>query len=99
MRTFRQRGPIKVTSNTLYRDLVGEGVLLQLDVGEYFSVEGVAHRAWQLLTSTPDLERVFDTLAAEYDVSPDELAIDLERFVDDLAGNRLIEFIGPPEPG
>jgi len=42
---------------------------------------------------------VFDTLAAEYDVSPDELAVDLERFVGELAENQLIEFIGPPEPG
>jgi len=71
--------------------LNGEGILLQLETGQYFGLDAVAHRMWQLLVELGDLDRVQEVLVAEYKVDEPTLAADLERFTAQLAEKKLIE--------
>lgn len=82
---------VRASPDTLYRDLNGEGILLQLETGQYFGLDAVAHRMWQLLVELGDLDRVQEVLVAEYKVEPATLAADLERFTAQLTGKKLIE--------
>jgi len=82
---------VRVNRDTLYRDLHGEGILLQLDSGRYFGLEGVAHRMWQLITEHGDLKLVEDALRSEYAVEPEVLSADLDRFVGELVDRKLVE--------
>lgn len=82
---------VRPSPDTLYRDLNGEGILLQLETGQYFGLDAVAHRMWQLLVELGDLDRVQEVLVAEYKVDEPTLAADLERFTAQLAEKKLIE--------
>ena len=82
---------VRVSPNTLYRDLRGEGVLLQLESGQYFGLDEVAHRMWQLILKHGDLSVVEAELQSEYAVEPEVLSADLDRFVGQLAERKLVE--------
>ena len=85
------RRMVRVSPNTLYRDLHGEGVLLQLESGQYFGLDEVAHRMWQLILKHGDLSVVEAELHSEYAVEPEVLSADLDRFVGQLAERKLVE--------
>jgi len=86
----------RVSKETLYRDLKGEGILLQLETGQYYGLDDVGHRMWQLILELGDLDRVQEKLLAEYDVDPKKLGADLDRFTALLAEKKLIEIENAP---
>jgi hypothetical protein len=81
----------RVSPSTLYREVQGEAVLLQLDSGEYFGLDGVATRLWQLIVEKGALSAVEHSMLEEFDVDPQRLASDIDRMVDQLAARRLID--------
>jgi hypothetical protein len=81
---------VRVSQDTLSRDLNGEGILLQLETGQYFGLNTVGQRMWQLMLEHGDLAVVEDMLRAEFAVEPELLARDLERFTNQLAEKKLI---------
>lgn len=83
----------RVPASTLYRALHDEAILLQLDTGEYFGLDDVAHRMWQALVETGERDAAVRRLQNEFDVAPDRLAGDFDRFVDELAAEQLVEIV------
>ena len=81
----------RVSPSTLYRELQGETVLLQLDTGEYVGLDDVATRIWQLIVEHGDLEAVEAAMLQEFEVEQAEAARDLNRLVEELVGKRLID--------
>jgi hypothetical protein len=86
-----EKRSVRVSPNTLYRELQGETVLLQLDSGEYFGLDEISTRIWQLIVETGDLTAVEAAMVKEFEVDRAVLAQDLTRVVDDLVAKRLIE--------
>jgi hypothetical protein len=85
------KGIARISSGTLYRELQGETVLLQIDSGEYFGLDDVATRIWQLIAEKGDLEAIEATMLQEFEVERAEAARDLNRLVGELVQKRLIE--------
>lgn len=69
----------------------GESVLLNLDTENYFGLNAVGSRMWELLTSTPSIEDAYASLLAEYEVAPDELRRDLDTLIEQLVEHGLVE--------
>ena len=84
---------VRVSPNTLHRELQGEGVLLQLDSGEYFGLDEVGQRMWALLVEHGDLSIVASQLEQEFDAEPEVLSRDLNELVDDLLSRRLVDLV------
>jgi hypothetical protein len=82
---------VRATPNTLYRDLVGEGVLLQLDSGEYFGLDEVGNRVWQLIAEVGNLDDIRERMLADFDVERDVLSADLDQFVSEMVEKHLVE--------
>jgi hypothetical protein len=83
-------GTLTASKEVLSREIHGEIVLLDLKTESYFGVAGVGARIWQLLTDGTSLREMGAVLAAEYNVSEETLAQDLERFVSDLLDAGLV---------
>lgn len=81
---------VTIGSETVFRELGGEGVLLDLASGIYFGLDETGARLWQLLQAHGSLRRVFDEMLAEYDVAPEQLQADLLAFVGDLTRRNLV---------
>jgi hypothetical protein len=77
------------------REVQGESVLLQLDRGEYFGLDAVGTRIWQLIVEKGDLAEVERVMRFEYDVEPAVLSADLERLIEDLLAKDLIVVENP----
>jgi hypothetical protein len=68
----------------------GETVLLDLQSENYFGLDEVGTRIWQLIKETNDLQAIFETLLAEYDVSEERLRQDLDTLLGEISGLGLI---------
>ncbi len=63
---------------TVYTQEVGEEtILLDTQGGRYFGLDPVGTRMWQLLRKHGALRSVYETLLAEYEVTPERLEFDL----------------------
>ena len=86
-----ERRVVRVSTDALYRDLHGEGILLQVETGRYFGLDDVAHRMWQLIVLHGDLRLVEEALLSEYKVERESLSADLNRLVSQLVERKLVE--------
>jgi hypothetical protein len=73
----------------LFRELEGESVLLDLESGVYFGLNGVGTRIWGLLGEQGSLRSVYERLLDEYDVAPSRLEWDLLGLATDLCDRGL----------
>jgi hypothetical protein len=82
---------ITVPEGVLFRDVGGEAVILNLETGKYYGLEGVGVRMWSLLADHRQLRPVYQALLDEYDVSEELLLKDLLRLVNDLVSQGLVQ--------
>jgi hypothetical protein len=80
---LRQVAP---SAEVLVQTVDQDAVLLDMRSEQYFSLNSVGRRVWELLQETGDVAAIRDRLSAEYDVP----MADLERDLDALLA-RLLE--------
>lgn len=81
---------VGIPSDVVYEVVDGEAILLELSAGQYYRLDPVGTRAWQLIAELGDLDAVTAALLAEFDVDPDRLAEDLGTLVAALRARRLL---------
>ena len=81
---------IKISSEVLSQEVSGETVLLDLQSENYFGLDEVGTRIWQLLQEHNNLQKVFDIILEEYDVEGKQLEKDLNDLLDKLISEGLI---------
>ena len=87
--SFSER--VRVAPDVLFRLVGEEGVLLNLNTELYLGLNTVGTRMWSVLSSASSIEAAYDELLREYEVEPAQLRADLEEFIDQLLGQKLIE--------
>jgi hypothetical protein len=65
-------------------------VMVDLQGGQYFALDVVGARMWQLLVSGNTPAEVGSALAAEYEASEDEIFRDCTRLADELLKRGLL---------
>jgi hypothetical protein len=81
---------ISIPDSVLSTELDSEGVLLNLETGEYFGLDEVGLEMWKALNSQPDVDVARTTLLQQFDVTEEVLARDLQEFVAKLAERKLL---------
>lgn len=71
--------------------LAGEVVILDVERGVYFGLDGVGAKVWELLQAPVPVAEIVDRLAPQYDVARETLAADVQELLADLAGRGLID--------
>jgi len=82
---------VRVAPDVLFRLVGEEGVLLNLQTELYLGLNTVGTRMWSVLGTASSIQAAYDALLREYDVEPTKLRADLEEFIDQLLGQKLIE--------
>ena len=82
---------VSVAPDVLFRLVGEEGVLLNLNTTRYLGLNAVGTRMWSALSSASSIQAAYDELLMEYEVEPAQLRADLEEFIDQLLGQKLIE--------
>jgi hypothetical protein len=81
---------IEISEDVLFQEVGGETVLLDLDSEQYFGLDAVGTRIWQLLGEGAGAEAVVETLLEEFEVERATLAADVSTLLDQLAEAGLI---------
>jgi hypothetical protein len=82
---------LKPSQHVLFQEIAGEAVLLDLASEQYFGLDPVGTRIWQLLSENGRLEHVFNVLSTEYDVEPAQLQADLLVLANELVAAGIAE--------
>ena len=85
---------VSIPKGVVYRELDGEMVLLNLDTGNYYGLDPVGTRMWNLLKERGTTEKVVETMKEEYEVKEENLRGDLEELVKKLAEKGLVKADG-----
>jgi hypothetical protein len=81
---------ISKSPNVLLQDLEGEAVLLNLINGRYYGLDENSFHMYKTLLLSGSEQAAYEVLLSEYDVEPDKLKSDLDRFIVHLLENGLI---------
>ena len=81
---------ITPSPEVISQEVSGETVLLDLQSENYFGLDEVGTRIWQLIKETNDLQAIFKTLLVEYDVSEERLRQDLDTLLGEISGLGLV---------
>ena len=81
---------VSVSPEVLLQEIGGESVLLDIASENYFGLNQVGTRIWQLLDGGSDLRSAYDAVLAEYDVPAEQLEHDVIALVGQLADAGLV---------
>ncbi|AWW72917.1 PqqD family protein [Erythrobacter sp. KY5] len=80
-----------VSADVVAREVGGELVLLDLSSGQYFGLDPVGGRIWELLAEGPrELAQLCDSVEAEFDAPRDRIEADLLSLAKQLKDQDLI---------
>jgi pyrroloquinoline quinone biosynthesis protein D len=68
----------------------GETVLLNVGDGQYYALEGVGGRVWELCDGSRPLAEVARIIAAEFDARVAEIEADVLELMSDLQDAKLV---------
>ena len=71
-------------------DLDGEKVMMNLDKGEYFMMNEVGSRIWEIISEPINVRRIIDTLRSEYEVDEETRKDTVVEFLGRLNNADLI---------
>lgn len=67
-----------------------ELLMMSVELGRYFNLNAVGARIWELLETPRTVDGLVAALTAEYDVAPDTVRQEVERFLDALCERGLL---------
>ncbi|MGB9746313.1 MAG: lasso peptide biosynthesis PqqD family chaperone [Bacteroidales bacterium] len=83
--TFYRRNP-----DLIFSDMDGETVMMSIQNGEYYGLDEVGSRIWQLLENPESAKTLTQKLIEEYEVSQETCLSDVMEFLNILAEKQLI---------
>jgi hypothetical protein len=87
---FGDRSALAVPGHVLTRRASGETVLLNLDTEEYYGLDGVGTRLWELIEGGTTLGQAVGTLLNEFEVTRPVLEADLASVLNELCDCGLV---------
>ena len=90
---------VEISDGVIWRDLGGDVVILNVETGVYFGLDGSGGQIWRELVEHGSLEKTFESLKRQFDIKPDELRHDLDDLVDQLVKKGLVRLSAGPKGG
>ena len=71
-------------------DLNGEIVMMDLEKGRYFSLNGVGSRIWEIIEKPIEVNKLVESLLEEYDVNRNECEENVLEFLGKLNDANIV---------
>ncbi len=82
---------VNIAPDILFQELGSETVLLNLENEQYFELNEVGGRFWELLVEHGSTDAVLAQMEQEYDASPESLRADLNVLLNNLVKSGLVQ--------
>jgi hypothetical protein len=84
---------VGISDQVLFQEIEGECVLLDMTSEQYFGLDDVGTKIWQLLVTDGDTARVVSTLTHVYDVDEVTLRNDVANLIRELSEKGLVKIL------
>jgi hypothetical protein len=84
---------VKIGQELAACEVDGEVVILGLEGNQYYSLDDVGARIWQLLAEPRPVAAILDVLVREYETTAEECGPDLLALLGELRAEKLIEVL------
>lgn len=74
------------------RTMEGQAVLLDLSTEEYYSLNEVGSRIWELADGEHTVAAMVDTIVAEYEAEREQVSADVLDLLDELSEEGLVSW-------
>lgn len=74
----------------LFSSLGDEGVMMDLENGNYISLNAVGSDIWQMLEQEMTKQELIQKLSASYSVSEEQCEVDLEEFLSEMIKQEMV---------
>lgn len=81
----------QVPKSIVFKEIDEDSIVLNLDTGEYYTMNEMATQMWKLLQEFDSLNEIVNFLVTEYQVSYEEVHQDLLALVMEWKSKGLIE--------
>jgi hypothetical protein len=81
---------VTISPEVLFQEVSGETVLLDLSSENYFGLDEIGTRIWELLNGGASVGEVVDALLGEYETDRNTLENDVGELLENLAEAGLI---------
>ena len=85
---------IVIPSHVEFAVVEDKAIILDTNEGRSLELDEIGTRVWEAVDEIGDIEGVYQTLQAEYDVSADQLRREVSGFLGNLRELGLVEFAG-----
>lgn len=86
LETQLQRNPDMIST-----DMDGDTVMMSIERGEYFGINSVGSRVWELLETPMSIADVSRRICDEYEVDETQCQQDMLAFTNELLAKNLVE--------
>jgi hypothetical protein len=93
MNTITLNSRLKHPERILKQEAAGTVVLLDLDGGQYYALEGTGGRAWELCNGQRNVSEIAVIIGGEYDAAGNNIASDLTGLFTELANENLVDAV------
>jgi len=84
---------VEINDGVIWRDVGGDVVILNVEAGVYFGIDGSGSQMWRELAEHGSVEKTLASLQQQVDVAPDELKRDLDDLLAKLVQKGLVQVI------
>ncbi|HJX71831.1 MAG TPA: lasso peptide biosynthesis PqqD family chaperone [Bacteroidales bacterium] len=82
---------LKRKQDQLFSEIDGEVVMLSVENSEYYGMDKVGSRIWQLIEKSMSLKQLIGILLDEYEVAEEQCTEDTVKFIEQLMEKELVE--------
>ena len=83
----------RVDTNLLVSQLAGETVLMNTATGDYFGINAVGTKIWNLLAQPVSSDTLVESLVGSYDISSEQCRIEVKQFLKNLESRKLVVLV------
>lgn len=95
MITIDYQSIIQRSSKLVSSNMDGETVMMSIESGEYFGLNSVGSRMWELIENPIKVNTLIELLLDEFDVSREQCEAETMEFLNHLFEKKLLTIIPP----
>lgn len=78
------------SEDMIYSNMNGDVVMMGIEQGKYYAINGIGSRIWELLKNPITLDEIVNIICADYDVDIAICQSDLHTFIEKMCEHRLV---------
>jgi hypothetical protein len=82
---------VEISDGVTWRDVGGDVVILNVETGAYFGLDGAGAQIWREFVEHGSVEKTLAALKRDFDAEPDVIRRDLDALVKKLLDKRLVQ--------